>query len=257
MRNSDNSVTTSIKGYATCLAAEKDDGASRIYSLNTLLGGGTNQGSDGTRAGTYQGLATLLSFGSGAGGCLNDAGGYFSPLLGGWFSMGAPLIGTGPTNNITAASAITQEIWFMTTSKQGQIMGFGENRVLPDTAPAKKGLQVFLTSSGQLDFATYNGSNEELIPQDGINYADGKWHQVVAVYDAGSKRLYVDGSLRASATQQRSESFTGYWRLGYDTLDGWTNPPSGYFTGSMQYAALYTKALTAGQVRAHYLAGTH
>ena len=53
----------------------------------------------------------------------------------------------------------------------------------------------------------------------------------------------------------------GFWKVGCGSLNNWQNAdgsnytgPS-YFTGKIQYAAVYTVALTGAQVRDHYEAG--
>lgn len=241
----------------TCQATELADSPIRMYSLAST-GGGTNQGSAGSGTdATFVGSALGSGFASG-GGCRRDAQTYYTttPALSGIL---ARWVSTAGTTSIAAGSVLTQEIWVRTSVAKGQLMGFGDNGTTANGS-SQKGLQVFFTATGRLDFATYqNSTNQELLSPAGTSYADGAWHHVVAVYNAGAKQLYVDGVLVASGTGPSETIARAYWRLGNDSFTGWTNAPTGtnatYLDGGLQYAALYTKALTAAQVQAHYRAG--
>ncbi len=65
-----------------------------------------------------------------------------------------------------------------------------------------------------------------------------------------------------------AEGVHGYWKVGCGNLANWQNAATAasgstaldytgpdYFTGQIQYAAVYTSVLTATQVREHYIAG--
>jgi hypothetical protein len=75
----------------------------------------------------------------------------------------------------------------------------------------------------------------------------------------------VDGTLASTnPSVTTGQSFTGYWKIGCGNLTAWSQVPGtgdssyngpSYFTGQIQYAAIYSVALTAADVRAHYLAG--
>jgi hypothetical protein len=70
---------------------------------------------------------------------------------------------------------------------------------------------------------------------------------------AAGQKLCVDGNLiMTNAAVTAAENTTGYWKVGCGNLD-YTGPA--YFTGQIQYAAVYTVALTAVQVKEHYRAG--
>jgi len=70
--------------------------------------------------------------------------------------------------------------------------------------------------------------------------------------------LYVDGVAVGTNPNTAAEAGTGYWRVGYDSIStSWTSPAvSGYFKGRLRYAAVYTSALTAQQIGAHWGAGS-
>ena len=50
-----------------------------------------------------------------------------------------------------------------------------------------------------------------------------------------------------------AQAYSGFWRIGGDNLDGWTNKPSSYYlAGTIDEVAIYPTALTGAQVRDHY-----
>jgi len=81
--------------------------------------------------------------------------------------------------------------------------------------------------------------------------------------------LYVDGQLVGTNANTVAQSYSGYWRVGGDNLNGWnldpwgsnsqgtTQPYSYYFNGTMADVAVYPAALSAAQVGAHYAAALH
>jgi hypothetical protein len=65
-------------------------------------------------------------------------------------------------------------------------------------------------------------------------------------------RLYVDGGLVASGTATTvAETTSGYWRIGYDSLDsGWPNyPSSAWYAGALAQVSIYDTVLSATQVK--------
>lgn len=88
-------------------------------------------------------------------------------------------------------------------------------------------------------------------------YLDGTWHHAAATLSGAGMALYVDGAFVTSdPATTTAQAFTGNWRFGCGNLNGWTAMPSNFFsTGTLAYGAVYTAALSAAQVREHYLAG--
>ncbi len=65
--------------------------------------------------------------------------------------------------------------------------------------------------------------------------------------------LYVDGTLVGTNPNTIAQAYSGFWRVGGDNLSGWPDQPSsGYFNGTVDEAAVYSTALTAGQVSDHF-----
>ena len=51
-------------------------------------------------------------------------------------------------------------------------------------------------------------------------------------------------------------NYSGYWRIGYDNLNGWENAPlSYYFNGNIDEVLIYNRVLTDNEIEAHYLNG--
>src|SRR3954451_18217212 len=157
--------------------------------------------------------------------------------------------GLAATKTATAAPAVfTEEAWFQTSSRLGEkIMGFGS---------AASGLSgsydrhVYMDTSGRVIFGVYPGSMQTVQSATGFN--DGKWHHVAASLSSSGMALYLDGVLVASrAGVTSAQSYNGYFRVGGDNT--WTGAK--YFTGTVDEVALYSTALPADRVAAHFTLG--
>jgi hypothetical protein len=155
----------------------------------------------------------------------------------------------------------TLEAWFSTTSPaNGKIVGFSN-------AHGVLGLlydrHIYLDPAGRLVFGVNSSGVKIVASPAGTSFADGAWHHAVATLSPGGMRLYADGALvAANPSVTAGQSYSGYWQIGCGPLGGWVTgsgsayllPPS-VFNGLIQYAAVYSTALTAAQVTEHYLAG--
>ena len=88
-----------------------------------------------------------------------------------------------------------------------------------------------------------------------VQYAPGKWHHFVGTYDGATMRLYVNGVEVAAAAQTGLLASTGdgagnYVVIGKD-YDQVQNPTARWYDGKIDGVRLYTRALTAGEVKAH------
>lgn len=122
---------------------------------------------------------------------------------------------------------------------------------------------IYLDKAGRIVFGVYYNEQKIVATPVGPIYNDGNWHHVVGTYSTSAgMTLYVDGVAVATAPQPNINADTGYWKVGCGTLSTWTDAGGAtttekpaYFTGQIQYAAVYTTVLTAAQVQEHYLAG--
>ena len=147
------------------------------------------------------------------------------------------------------------EVWFKTTTTSGgKLLGYGNSRT-GDSSNYDR--HLYMTNNGRLMFGVYPGGVQTVMT--GTAYNDGVWHHAVVNLGASTgMELYVDGK-RADAKPAvtTAQAFSGYWRVGGDNLNGWTNQPSSSkFAGSLQNVAIYPAPLTAAQVLQHYQVGT-
>ena len=201
-----------------------------------------------------------------------DWAGYSDGIVGAGVTRGAAgaIIGdsnTATTLNGTATSIVSHpysqtspnsfsvEGWFQTTSTTGgRIIGFGDTQT-GTSGDADR--TVYMTKNGQLAFGVISGSTvtgtKTTITSSGA-YNDGQWHYVVASLASGGMSLYVDSKRVAeNAAVTTAVDYAGWWRLGGDTLNGFSNKPSNVnFTGSVDDVALYSTPLTAAQIANHY-----
>jgi len=168
---------------------------------------------------------------------------------------------------INAPGVFSVEIWFRTTpgaSAGGRLLGFGNTQTGPSTLSDR---HLYLTDNGGVGFgvATRNGNSQQY-KASGVTspaaYNDGRWHLATATTGQAGSALYVDGvQVAADRGLIAERDYSGYWRVGYDSLDfdknrDWPGAAtSSFFSGSIDNAAIYPVALTAAQVQAHYAAG--
>jgi len=168
---------------------------------------------------------------------------------------------TGPSNN--NPQVFSEEIWFK-TSTSGYLMGFGAHPTGQDP-PTMYDRQLYVSANGYLVFDVYNGAYQHISST--ASYHDNAWHHAVATLSSAGMTLYADGALVASDASITSArcylgggctgASSGFWRIAWDNLTGTYDPPPAFhFTGSLTYAAAYSYALTAAQVKDHYIAGT-
>jgi signal peptidase I len=163
----------------------------------------------------------------------------------------------------TAPTTFSIEAWFMTNSKalNGKIIGLGSSRNTSSDNTYDR--HIYLDKAGRIVFGVYYNEQKIVATPVGPIYNDGNWHHVVGTYSTSAgMTLYVDGVAVATAPQPNINADTGYWKVGCGTLSTWTDAGGAtttekpaYFTGQIQYAAVYTTVLTAAQVQEHYLAG--
>lgn len=164
---------------------------------------------------------------------------------------GDPTSGVYQAAKSTPSKAFSVQVWFKTTSTAGgKIAGF-ENVQVGKGSRADRSL--YLTDSGSLVFATYNGVIRKVTSPK--SYNDGRWHQATATQSSSGTRLYVDGVQVASTSLTGAQAGTGYWRIGGGNLDAMpSKPSSGYFAGSLDEFAYYGTALSASTVAAQFKA---
>ncbi|HEX8510950.1 MAG TPA: PKD domain-containing protein [Propionibacteriaceae bacterium] len=168
--------------------------------------------------------------------------------------------GAATYNGSTGASAtavavpgpntFTSEAWFKTTTTSGgKILGLGN---APTGMSGGYDRHVYMDNAGRLNFGVYNGTVNTIRSAAPVN--DGQWHHVAASLSSAGMVMYVDGvkvGSRASVTT--GQAYSGYWRVGADNLNAWSDQPSSsYFNGTIDEVAIYPTALSPAQLRNHY-----
>ncbi len=144
----------------------------------------------------------------------------------------------------------TVSIWFKTaTTSGGKLIGFGNAQT---GSSASYDRHIYMNNAGQLYFGVYTGAVVTIYSP--LTYNDNKWHLVTATLSGTSGMvLYIDGAQVASNANTIAQSYTGYWRIGYDNINAWPSQPSSfYFNGMLDDALVYHTALNSTQVATLY-----
>jgi hypothetical protein len=209
-------------------------------------GGGAADSSGHGRGGTYNGGVTFgatkaCTRDTGRAITLNGSTGYVSSA-----AAGQPAATAG-------LNTFTVGIWFRTTTtKGGRLIGFGLSRT---GASSQYDRHLYLTDAGKVVFGVYPGGFQSLSSTDAYN--DGAWHQAVGQVGPGGMKLFVDGeAVAANPAVTTAEGYSGWWRVGYDNLNGWPDAPTSYFfAGTVDDAVVWSSALSSADVLAAYRAG--
>lgn len=124
--------------------------------------------------------------------------------LAGFYALSA---GTLSTNNVA-----TFGVLFKLDNKEEthDLGGFGGVNTV---ASSGNGIQLqILTSTGYIRVLSGNGNSTTTNFDGNIDYADNKWHLAIAVQEASSLKVYVDGKLHINQT--RSTTFTDNGAIG-------------------------------------------
>ncbi len=148
---------------------------------------------------------------------------------------------------ITNPANFTISFWFKTTTTTGgRMIGFGSANT-PGQTSLTSDRAVWMTNEGRISFG--NNNFQTVTTPGGTFYNDGQWHHVIALIGSGQgTRLFVDGQQRASSGNNGVGNYAGYWRMGYDTLQGWvtsgnnpTNVLSAQFEGDLDEVTIYNR----------------
>ena len=233
------SSLTALAAYP-CLSPAPAVSAYLSYPFGELSGATTADSSGNSRTGTLQDTPTRI-----AGSCVLNA----SPAL----QLNGTTQHVTTPNSMAGPNTFTISIWFRTnTTTGGKLIGFGNSQT---SLSSQYDRHLYLTNSGQVIFGVYPGSVKTVASAAGYN--NGAWHLATATLSAAGMALYLDGSLvGTNTTATTGQAYTGYWRIGYDNLGGWTSlPTSRFFAGSIDSPTVYLTALSAAQVSASYAAG--
>ncbi|RKS71325.1 concanavalin A-like lectin/glucanase superfamily protein [Motilibacter peucedani] len=249
------------------VAGAKSSASNRVTAVQALSSYASAVNGDSPtlfwRLGQTGGSAAADSSGNGVGGIYAGGVTYNQP---GQTSDGDTGIQTDGINGLVSSSeavagpsTFSIEAWIKTTTTTGgKIIGFGNRQGGYDFSgnPAVSGSydkQLYMANDGRVLFGVYNGNTTTLASS--AAYNDGQWHHLVGTQDSGGMALWADGVRLGRNSVTTNQSYTGYWRVGGDSLGSWpSQPSSNFFAGSIDDVAVYGGALTRTQVLNHYTA---
>lgn len=138
---------------------------------------------------------------------------------------------------LNPTSAITLSVWIKANSLSG-------NRVI--FKKQSWGASYELAVYGGLLTFTLNGPGSVSIAAP----STGAWHLITATYDGSAKKIYVDGTLSISQAASGAIGTNGEAVM-IGTSGGWEN----YFSGLLDDARIYNRALSLTDVQALYNSG--
>jgi hypothetical protein len=201
------------------------------YRLDETLGTSAADSSTHGHAGTYSSAATLNQAGATSDG---DA------AISGSGTMVTYKSGSGLP---TGSSARSVELWYKTSTSQSNTV-----LVAWGAQSSTNLFAVMLYNSTTLKVTSWTGDYQFALPA-GRNAFDGQWHHVVASWTGSNVTMYFDG------TALGSKSATFNTVLNSAGMDIGSSTGGSYkYTGSIDEVAIYSQALTAAQVQAHYTA---
>ena len=163
-----------------------------------------------------------------------------------------------------APNTFSVEAWFKSTSVTGgAIVTASRNqsgdspRTNPQNGDATQADRaLYLDAAGRVNFGLYaRGGHLVTSPK---SYNNGQWHHVVATTDRTGVVLFIDGvQIDSLRNVFAGVNAMGYWRVGGDLIIGYPapfNPTTSYFTGEVDQVAIYQRALSPTQVKAHFAA---
>lgn len=151
------------------------------------------------------------------------------------------------SRNLVVGNQVTIELWLKKRSEAFDAVYVAKNGACPANAECFQLLNHL--TNGQMEFRVIADPGSALVSNGSLSTSD--WHYVVATYDGGQARLYVDGALDGSrAITMVPSNAADPWSIG--------RRADGYFAdGTLDEVAIYGTALTADQVNAHWHAAGH
>ena len=220
-------VTQSSSPYATQVEA---DGAQPFWRLGETSGA-SFASSIGTFNGTWTASPTL-----GVTGALNGDSNKAVTLTAAshQFGTAANAAGLNKTNNFTI------ELWIKRSVNATSQPVLGK----PLTTTTKsENYAIWLDTANKVRFEVGNGTTSKTVTT--ATAVDTNWHHVAATFASGALKIYLDGSLSASATATftTAGTNTGTFDIGHFNTS--------YFGGSLDEIAIYGTALSATQISDH------
>lgn len=219
-------------GYAQVVLG---DGPSSYWRLGDLVAGSSAADSAGTVTGTYSGQLSRGMPGAVMGD--QDSCCFF---LNGHVDMGNSYAFTG-----TAAFSIEAWVQLQALPAGGSIStvaGYFFN-----DANGSEGWGLSVQNNGGIEFYRYLSNAGDTVATAANTMPIGQWTHIVGTYDGATMTLYVNGASVGSlaSTKSISAGTSVTFQLAHDNTGS-------QLTGMVDEVAVYTKALSASSVQAHY-----
>jgi hypothetical protein len=152
---------------------------------------------------------------------------------------------TLPTSVNPETGSFTFECWIKVSAYPG-----GGTSILANynTPSSNIGAGFGMNTSGQVNWTVVNGSGS-FVSITSSAITTGVYHHLVGTYDGTTSKFYFDGSLVGSTTTTFSANTT-------DAIQVGSSPYNDYHPGYVDEVAIYSTALSASRVTAHYNAAT-
>jgi len=162
------------------------------------------------------------------------------------------------TTSYASPQNLSVLVWFKTTTTLGGVIVQFSNTQTGTPSSYDRHIYMQDTSgtAGAIDWGVYPTA-VKTIPSAAPVLNDGNWHMAIGVIGTAGQTLFVDQRTPVTvATVTTAQVFTGYWRIGYGDVSGWTTPPAkNYFTGNIASVAYFTSQLTQAQANEIYAVG--
>jgi hypothetical protein len=158
---------------------------------------------------------------------------------------------TSPVGLPVGSSSRSVELWFKTSAQTHQsLFTYGSFAVNEEF-----GLWIE-PAGGSLTAWGWGGGDDPTFTNS-ASVEDGKWHQVVEVWNGTAITLYVNGVSLGSQNMTRNTVVDSYGLQIGDVVEPNDPNSAGYFNGSLDEFSIYNVALTATQVLNHYQLGAN
>jgi Concanavalin A-like lectin/glucanases superfamily/Immunoglobulin I-set domain/Immunoglobulin domain len=163
-----------------------------------------------------------------------------------------------PTSGTTGHAPFSFETWFSTLSG-GVILGQQEGDQIgyPFATPNAFVPAVYVGHDGKLYVMMFWDVFGQIISSGTVN--DGAFHHVAVTYDGTTETAYLDGVIIGSRLMtQVGYASSYYYQLGTGYTYGWPSGNTGWFSfsGVIDEASVYNRALNASEVVAIFSAGS-
>ncbi len=108
---------------------------------------------------------------------------------------------------------------------------------------------VSLHQDGHIGFLLYPTTSDQVVSSTALTL--GTWHHVAATYDGATAKIYIDGTLDASAPAAGDVGdSTGSLTFAHNAVREAGQEPNGFLAGALDEVRWYNRALSAAEVTA-------